>query len=493
MAEPAEHRQYEGDYYAETQHKQEEGLKNFGNEDKTDVSKGIQGRTEQAAAQYSVAQGDQLLQDQATRGDAPAPSSNYAAHDHQALYDMVHTNLDARDIDAKGRVSNKVGNWLADLSNTTKEAATTSGAEWQGAGASQAHGFFQSTATYTAQTASAAQLSSNRYSQQAAAADHAQKSMPKPSGFDQQAEIEKATVQYATGDPAAGAQTMNALAVKQQQAQADHAQAVQVLQGLDNTYHGTATTQPAFAPPPPIDAPDSSTHISSAQPSGGVGPHGSGVGVSGGSSYNSAGGQPGSAVPGSGVPGSGVPGVGTGAGSSYAPPGAGASTGSGTVGGPIGSGGGLRGPGGGGGFGRVSPDALAMGGPAGGAGGGGGETTRSRPGIGTGRSGGGFAGSRVSGGGYKPGEVEEPGKGAGAGKGGAGERLERGATAAANAGKGGKAGEAAAAGTGAGKKKEEDKEHKNKIPTQVDPDEVFEVRPERGPDGEKITPPVIGG
>ncbi|WP_329068177.1 hypothetical protein [Amycolatopsis sp. NBC_01480] len=481
MVEAAEHRQYEADYYTDTQRKQQQSLKNFGAEDKADVSKGIQGRTEQAASQYSVSQGDQLLQGQTTRGDAPTPNANYAAHDHQALYDMVHNDLDAGDIDAKGRVSNKLGNWLADISDAANEATTASGAQWQGAGASQAHGFFQNTATYTAQTASAAQLSSNRYSQQAAAADHAQKSMPKPSGFNQDAEIEKATVQYATGNPAAGAQTMNAVAAKQQQAQADHAQAVQVLQGLDNTYHGTATTQPSFTPPPQIGAPDSSTHISSADSGGGVGTHGSGVGAPGGSSYNPAGGQP----------GGGQPGVGTGgAGSSYTP-GSGASTGAGNIGGPPGGGGGFRGPGGGGGFGRVTPDALAMGGPPGGGGSGGGDITRSRPGIGTGRSGGGFAGSRVSGGGYKPGEVEEPGKGTG--KGAAGERLERGGTAAANAGKAGKAGEGGAAGNAAGKKKEEDKEHKNKIPTQVDPDEVFEVRPERGPDGEKITPPVIGG
>jgi hypothetical protein len=396
---------------------------------------------------------------------------------------MVHTDLDAADIDAKGRVTNDLGNWLSDLSNSVNDATKASGIAWQGDGAAQAHGFFQNTATYTAQTADAAQLSSNRYSQQAAAADYAQKNMPKPSDFNQQAEIEKATVQYATGDPAAGAQTMTAVAAKQQQAAADHDQAVQVLHGLDSTYHGTATTQPAYSAPPQIGAADSSTHISSADAGGGVGTHGSGVGGPGGSSYNPAGGQP----------GGGQPGVGTGAGSSYAPPGAGASTGAGNVGGPPGGGGGFRGPGGGGTFGRFGPETVAMGGPAGGGGGGGGDITRSRPGIGTGRSGGGFAGSRVSGGGYKPGEIEEPGKGNSSGKGGAGERLERGGTAAANAGKGGKPGEAGAGGTGAGKKKDEDKEHKNKIPIQEDPDEVFEIRPERGPDGEKITPPVIGG
>ncbi|WP_329071214.1 hypothetical protein [Amycolatopsis sp. NBC_01480] len=477
----AEHQQSAGDYYAQTQQRLQQNAARFGSEDRPSAEKGITGETQKEASAYSVTQGNQLLEGQTTRDDAPVPGQNYAAASHEDLYNMVHQGLDLEEINDRSRVTNTYGNWLADASNAFRDAANTAGASWQGGAASQANSFFQSTASHTEQTGNAMQLVSNRYSQQSAAADYAQKNMPEPTGFNQQAEINKATTQLSNGDPAGSALTMNNVANKQQQADAAHQHAVQVMQGLDSTYHGTATTQPTYAPPPQIGAPDSSTHISSADSGGGVGTHGSGVGAPGGSSYNPAGGQP----------GGGQPGVGTGgAGSSYTP-GSGASTGAGNIGGPPGGGGGFRGPGGGGGFGRVTPDALAMGGPPGGGGSGGGDITRSRPGIGSGRSGGGFAGSRVSGGGYKPGEVEEPGKGTG--KGAAGERLERGGTAAANAGKVGKAGEGGAAGNAAGKKKEEDKEHKNKIPTQVDPDEVFEVRPERGPDGEKITPPVIGG
>ncbi|WP_432848148.1 hypothetical protein ACQPXB_45280 [Amycolatopsis sp. CA-161197] len=487
MSERAEHREYEADYYSQTHSdlSRKAAPGRFGAEDQQNIRDSVDQHTGQAASNYSVTQGDHLLQGQATRSDAPTPDANYAAHDHQALYDMVHTNMDPRELDARGRVANKLGNWLADVSNSINDAANSSQIEWQGAGASQAHNFFQNTATYAANTANAAQLSSNRYSQQAAAAGHAQTNMPEPVKFDQQAEMAKATQQLSVANPAAAAQTMRDIGAKQQQADAAHQQAVQVMQGLDNTYHETSTTQPQFAPPPPIGGGDDSTHASSAGPGAGLGHSGA---LSGGGNF----GSPGGGVPGGGAPG-GAGGPAGFSGNAYTPPGAGSSTGAGSFGGPGNTGGGFRPPAGGGGFGRLAPDALAFGGGGpGGAGGAGEETLRGgRAGGGTGRPGGGFAGSRVSGGGAtgKPGEGEGPGSGKGAG-----ERLERGATAAANAGKAGKAGAGGAAGAaGAGKKKEEDKEHKNKLPNQEDPDEVFEVRPERGPDGEKITPPVIGG
>ncbi|WP_326566546.1 hypothetical protein VSH64_32405 [Amycolatopsis rhabdoformis] len=481
-----EHREYEADYYAQTHADLSKGAGRFGVEDQRNVREGIDKRTQQSAQDYSVTQGNQLLSNQTTRADAPTPTANYAAYDHSNLYDMVHTNMDVKEIDDRGRVANKIGNWLADISNSANTATAATDVEWQGAAADQAHGFFQKTADYTAQTANAAQLSSNRYSQQAAAADYAQKNMPEPVKFDQQAEMQKATQQLSVADPAAAAQTMNAIAAKQQQADAAHQQAVQVMQGLDNTYHETASTQPAYSPPPRLGGGDDSTHTSSAQPGAGLAGHAGALNTGGGSF----------GAPGGGAPGAGSPGGGGTAGfngNAFTPPGAGSSTGAGAFGGPGGTGGGgFRPPAAGGGFGRLSPDALAFGGGGpGGAGGAGEETLRGgRPGAGGGRAGGGFAGSRVSGGGAAGrggvGEGGESGKGAG-------ERLERGATAAANAGKAGKAGAPGAAGAGGGKKKEEGKEHKNKLPNQEDPDEVFEVRPERGPDGEKITPPVIGG
>ncbi|MEV6445831.1 hypothetical protein [Amycolatopsis sp. NPDC051716] len=485
--EHAEHRQYESDFYAQTQQKLQQNVHHFGAEDQGDARAGVTPQTENQAAQYSVEQGKVLLHNQATRGDAPAPGQNYASSSHEELYGMVHDNMRPADLDDRGRVANKLGNWLADVSNAANDAVSSSEIQWQGPGAAQAHSFFQSTATYTGDTANAAQLSSNRYSQQAAAADYAQKNMPEPTGFNQQAEITKATVQYQAGDVAGATQTMTNVAAKQQQADAAHQQAVQVLQNLDSTYHETASTQPTYTPPPQLGQGDSTsvsgfhgtsgTGFSGTPSVGGTGP---GTGP-GGTSGSFAPGAPGG-TGGTGGPSvtSGPGGPGTPSGTTYVPPGT--STGTGTFSGNSN----FRATPAAGSFGRVTPDGLAMPGTTTGGTSGSGDVTRGK-GIGSGRAGTGFAGSRVSGS-AGTGPKEAPGEGGSKTGSKPGERLERGATAAAAA-KGGKGGSGAAGAAGAGKKKDDDKEHKNKYA--VD-EEVFDLKPERGPDGEKIVKPTIG-
>ncbi|MGW5742997.1 hypothetical protein [Amycolatopsis sp. NPDC003861] len=475
--EHAEHRQYEGDFYAQTQQKLQQNVHHYGAEDQGDARAGVTPQTENQAAQYSVEQGKQLLHNQATRGDAPAPGQNYASSTHEELYGMVHDNMRPQDLDDRGRVANKLGNWLADVSNAANDAVNSSEIQWQGAGAAQAHSFFQNTATYTGDTANAAQLSSNRYSQQAAAADYAQKNMPEPTGFNQQTEIDKATKQYLAGDVTGATQTMNNVAAKQQQADAAHQQAVQVLQGLDSTYHETASTQPTYTPPPQLGQGDS-TSVSGFHGTGSTGFTGTPT-IGGGT-----GGTTGTFVPGgpAGTGGAGVPGGPGGPAPTtpptYVPPGT--SSGTGTFSGNTN----FRAAPAAGTFGRVTPDGLALPGTT--AGGGSttsGDTVRGKS---TGRAGSGFAGSRVSGSAGSPGSSDSAKEGAKTGS-KTGERLERGATAAAAAK--GKGGTGAAAPGAAGKKKEDDKEHKNKYA--VD-DEVFDLKPERGPDGEKVVKPTIG-
>ncbi|MEV6645343.1 hypothetical protein [Amycolatopsis sp. NPDC051371] len=469
MSQPhrAQHHQSEGDYYAATEQK----LQGHGAD--------APGVTQKAASDYSVAQGKLLQEGQNLRGGAPEPEDNYANQPHEVLYDMVHKNMNLEDLNDRSRVANVYGNWLADASNQFRDAATAAGGSWQGPAADQANGFFQSTAGHTEQTGNAMQLASNHYSQQSAAAHYAKTNMPEPTGFNQQAELDKAKQQYNSGDLIGMSGTMAGIQAKQQQSDAAHQQAVQVLQNLDGTYHETASSQPTYAPPPQLGGNDStsvsgfhgtsSTGFTGTPTIGGTGPGGtSGSYVPGGTT------PPGVTPPGATPPNFVQPGTTSGIG------------GTGFGGGNTG----FRGGPAAGGFGRMTPDGLAMPGTAGG-GTGGGDITRSKPGIGSGRAGTGFAGSRVSGGGYTgdPKEAAGEGKAAGAGKTGKapGERLERGATAAAAAkGKGSGAG---AAGAGAGKKKEDDKEHKNKYAVDED---VFDLKPERGPDGEKIVKPTIG-
>ncbi|SEF36674.1 hypothetical protein SAMN05421837_11195 [Amycolatopsis pretoriensis] len=468
MSQPhrAQHRQSEGDYYAETSQK----LQGHGSDG--------QRATQQAASDYSVAQGKLLQQGQSLRGDSPAPGENYANSPHEVLYDMVHKDLDIEGINDRSRVANVYGNWLADASNQFRDAATAAGGSWQGPAAEQANGFFQNTASHTEQTGDAMQLVSNHYSQQSAAAHYAKTNMPEPTGFDQQAELDKAKQQYNSGNLIGMSSTMAGIQAKQQQADAAHQQAVQVLQNLDGTYHETASSQPTYAPPPQLGNGDStsvsgfhgtsSTSFTGTPTIGGTGPGGtSGTYIPGGTT------PPGVAPPGTTPPSFVQPGTTSGVGGTNF-------TGGNTN---------FRATPAASGFPRMTPDGLAI--PPGTPGGStGGDTVRGKSGVG--RAGSGFAGSRVSGGGLTgaPKEAAGEGKAAGAGKTGGkapGERLERGATAAAAAkGKGATAG---AAGAGAGKKKEDDKEHKNKFAVDED---VFDLKPERGPDGEKIVKPTIG-
>ncbi|WP_284750224.1 hypothetical protein [Amycolatopsis sp. RTGN1] len=460
MSQPhrAQHRQSEGDYYAETAQKLQ------------GHSADGQRVTQQAASDYSVAQGKLLQEGQTLRSGAPAPNENYANQPHEVLYDMIHKNLNLEDLNERSRVANTYGNWLADASNQFRDAATASGGSWQGPAADQANGFFQSTAGHTEQTGSAMQLASNHYSQQSAAASYAKNNMPEPTGFNQQAELDKAKQQYNSGDLIGMSGTMAGIQAKQQQADAAHQQAVQVLQNLDGTYHETASSQPTYAPPPQLGSDStsvsgfhgtSSTSFTGTPTIGGTGPGGtSGSYVPGGTT------PPGVTPPGTTPPNFVQPGTTSGIG--------GTNFGGGNTG--------LRGGPAPSAFPRMTPDGLAMPGTTSGTSGGG-DITRGKSGAG--RAGAGFAGSRVSGGGLTGGPKES--ESAKTGGKAPGERLERGATAAAAAkGKGSGAG---AAGAGAGKKKEDDKEHKNKYAVDED---VFDLKPERGPDGEKIVKPTIG-
>ena len=471
MSQPhrAQHRESEGDYYAETAQKLQ------GNSD-------AQRLTQKAASDYSVAQGKLLQEGQTLRGGSPAPAENYANSPHEVLYDMVHKDLDIESINDRSRVANVYGNWLADASNQFRDAATAAGGAWQGPAADQASTFFQSTASHTEQTGNAMQLVSNHYSQQSAAAHYAKTNMPEPTGFDQQAELDKARRQYESGDLVGMSGTMDGIQAKQQQADAAHQQAVQVLQNLDSTYHETASSQPTYAPPPQLGQGDSTSAS---------GFHGGGIGGTGGVGGTPAtggltgpGGTSGTYVPGGATPpGTTPPGTTP---PSFVPPGT--TSGTGTFSGNTN----FRAAPAASGFSRITPDGLAMtGNPGVGRGGGSEDITRGKPGIGSGRAGTGFAGSRVSGsaGGAPKETPGEGGKGAGKSTGKAsGERLERGATAAAAA-KGKAGGQGAAGAAGAGKKKEDDQEHKNKYGVDED---VYDLKPDEGPDGEKIMRPTIG-
>jgi hypothetical protein len=433
---------------------------------------------EQAAGDYSRAEEQQLKQGQAIRGDAPGPNADYIGNTHQELFDMVNLDLDTQSADARGEVANDMGNWLRDVHDQAVKATQTESASWQGPAAAQAHGFVNSTAAWADGAANASWLASNRYSQQAAAAQGAKNAMPPPSNFDQAAEMNKARQQIESGDLGGFVQTQVGISEKQASAQQAHEQAAQVLHTMDSTYHDTAATQPSFAPPPSVSGGTSVSGFN-APPSGpgGSGPYSGGGPVSG---------------PGGGPTGGPVSG-------GYVPPGLsgpGPSSGSGQFPGqyPGNYQGGAPGNVPRSGFSGTSIAGALGGGPTGSAGGG--DITRNPSGRG-GAPRTNFAGGRVSGGGYMPkdgagGRLGEEGKTAGKGSGSGSVGAKEGAIGRGGATASGKAGAGGApgAGAGGGKGKEEDEGHKRKY---GETEDHFNMKLTEGPGGEKVVPPVIGG
>ncbi|MDT7725350.1 MAG: hypothetical protein QOI21_1926 [Actinomycetota bacterium] len=473
-----DHRDYEAAVYSRVEQAAKPG------DSPDDWTPQSQRMAEDFAGAYSIAEEQRLKQGQEMRGDAPGPNAEYLANTHQALFDMVNVDLDVSSIDARGQAINDIGEWLKSVRAQAETAAAAEGASWQGPAAEQAHGFVNSTAAWADNAGQATWLAANRYSQQAAAADHAKNAMPAPTNFDQAAEMDKARQQMQSGTPAGlvgGLLAQQEIAQKQAQAQQAHEEAARVMHGLDTTYYATASTQPSFAPPPELGAShggDESTKVSGFTPPP-SGPGGTGS-FPGGGAVGGPGGGPVGGPSSFAQPGLSGPGSTSGAGQ-YPGQFAGSNPGGGS--GSVPRPGGLPG----------TSIASALGGAVGGRPGGGGDITRSPSGRG-GAPRTNFAGGRVSGGGLVPkegaagGRLGEAGKGSGAGNVG----PKEGAVGRGGAAASGKAGAAGAHGAGAGGgkgKQEDDAEHKRKY---GETEDHFDVTLSEGPDGEKVVPPVIG-
>ncbi|HEX4704840.1 MAG TPA: hypothetical protein VH352_22115 [Pseudonocardiaceae bacterium] len=474
-------------------------------------------------------------------GTRPAPSvggSNYMSYSHDALYNMVNTNLNAGQVGDAGRAWNNISNSLVNASKALNSGTTSTESSWTGNAADAARTFHTGVSNWTAGSSESAQLASDTMYNQSLAAQGVQAGVPKPVPYSFANEL---TDFFTAPNPAAGMNTINTKLAAQQAA---HQQAATAVQSYDSTLGQSAGKMPAVTSPPSFN-PNSGGKSGP----GSGGPGSGGTGGSGGGSGPTAPTGGGGSGPGGSGPGHGggtggggafpgapnFPGSGGGSGSGSGSGGSGGTgTGPGGImpGGPItstdpswtnpagpgGPGGGAGGfPGGGTGPGGTGTDPGGFGGGGmpiggfpgggfGGAGGGAGGGSGGGSGLGRGGAGGGFgggaggsgAGSGFGGkGGFGPG-----GSGAGAGdasSAAAGGRSAAGAAAAEDsalgrgiAGARGAGGEPGAgggmgAGAGRGQRGKEDEEHKRaSFLVEADPDSIF------GTD-ERTAPPVIGG
>lgn len=442
---------------------------------------------------YHVSQFATLRKNQEMRSDAPMSEQRYAGHSHEELHGMVNENMDKDTADTAGEIAAEIGNWLADVSTKMRNAIKQQQVEWQGEAADKARGLFTANAEWSDGTSEAAWLVANRYQEQSQTAATARSEMPEPTHFDQQEEMQKVKEQFASGDLGGAVDTLNSIPKKQQEADEKHQEAVRVMQNMDQGYHQTATTQPAFSPPPePAEA--SSTGTSSA----GYVPAGSG----GGTSPVSVGGGGSAATPSMGAPSGGGSSVTSAPSTGGNAPGTSSGSYSGT--GPVRSGSPVGNTGTPGSASPSTSTARPGGAAAMPPGGGnlrnvGSET--SRPGLGrsgnssTARPGSSSAAPRATGNTAGGGERSAAGRATGSEPGTSKGPVARGGAAAARtsdpSSTSGRPMAGAPGGRGGGG--DDDNDHERKYEFGEDPDEIFGDDVEYTEDGHRIVPPVIGG
>ncbi|NIH85389.1 hypothetical protein [Amycolatopsis granulosa] len=418
--------------------------------------------------------------------DGLAPSDmRYESMPHQQLAEMVKASS-PEEVDEQGVIVNDLGNAFGEMSTALRQGVAKEQAGWQGNGASSAFGYFTTLAGWADTSRDAAFLSANRYSQTSAALVDARNKMPEPAGRTVEESVATARRQLVGGDWEAASATMNDMqnqAALQHQAQQ---QAAAVLAQRDVMLHSGGSTQPVYATPTAPagtgqrTAPQfpSDDHTVAAH-AGGVGP----MGAPTGTVRTTAGiAPPSTALPsGAGsatgaVPPGGWADAGGGWGRSPAPTVPGSST-------AASAGAGMM---------PVAPGQAEQ------------NRTAPRPGSGGGRTGsspygGGGGGGRAAGGaggrlGGAAGAERAPGRRAGIGEPGARAAAE--SAGSGRAGAAGKAGTSGAPGVGpaGGKKKDEDKDHERAAYLlEDDPDSIFGLDGATDENGNRISPPVIGG
>ncbi|AIJ21081.1 hypothetical protein [Amycolatopsis methanolica] len=465
-------RRYESEVYAETAGKS--AGKFFGPD------------AEQVAGDYSVKSGQVYTRKLQAEGggyrDGLAPSDRlYERVPHETLKTMVTEGVSPEEVDEQGIIVNDLGNAFGEMASALRQGVAKEQAGWQGDGANTAFGYFNTLATWADSSKDAAFLSANRYSQTSAALSQARNSMPEPAGKSVDQSIAAARQQLASGDWEGASATMNDMqnqAALQHQAQQE---AAAVLAQRDVMLHAGGSTQPVYATPttqPDTGAATSPTFAANdnttASSSGGVGPMG---GAPGGVRTTGSIAPPTTPLPGIGTTtgASPTPGFTDNAGgwgrspASTVPGSTGLSAGAGMM--PVAPGQGDQT--------RTSPR------PGSGSGGRAGAVPRA--GVG-GRAAGGGAAGRLGAG------QEAAGRKAGIGEPGA-----RAAAESANSGRAGAAGKAGAsgshlAGPAGNSKKDEDKDHERPAYLlEDDPDSIFGHEGGTDENGNRISPPVIGG
>jgi len=219
-----------------------------------------------AAAQqpgFVDAQGE-WLQVQATFMDMPGmPSPRYLAFSHEELKSMVEQRNNPGQVGELGAAWHDIGASFVEFDAALWKALLASQQHWTGATADRARAVTADIGTWFATAGRHAQLAGNRLAGQAEVAAWARDTMPKPVGSDRLTELQAAGQQT---DPLAFPAAMGAVESQERARRDAHHQAAMIVEQYDRRMAEYGATMPAFDPPPPPGAADSSPTGWSAAP-----------------------------------------------------------------------------------------------------------------------------------------------------------------------------------------------------------------------------------
>ncbi|MEU3274034.1 hypothetical protein ABZ639_24620 [Saccharomonospora sp. NPDC006951] len=389
---------------------------------------------------------------------------DYEGHDHVSMAQYLSTNLDPQEVSDISDAYHELHVAFREFAEDMKNAVSASQHEWEGDGAANAHGYFDSLSAWADGNSRNAQLASEVMYQQSEAAVTAKNSMPEEVPFDWDTEMEKWD-----GNAFSLFENIDNSMETFERSREAHLGAAEVMTQYDGDLYTAASKQPVFAEPPTFGSQgghgdvlknpggDESTGTSgysgNGVPGGGT-PSGGAHSVPSGSA--SPGGVPGGLIPGGGTGPSGYPAPGTRP-SGYRPPASsvpGADRSRANTPGFAGMG------------------AVPAGGMSGGPGGIPGYNGKAGGGFGPGGTPGAGGGSGAVPGAAKPGAVP-------------GAAVPAGAAGAAGRGGLGPMGGMGSAGRGGGKGGEDDEHQRPTYLVEGDPDDVFGTN-------QRTAPPVIG-
>lgn len=174
-------------------------------------------------------------------------TGNWAAASPQQLYDAVHVNTDPSQCYVHADQWTRLGADMSDQTSLMVNQVHGSAAGWQGSAADAARSALSRLATWSQQTSSAVGAVGQRLHSQADIVATAQANMPQPVQVDVNQILNQG---LASGGVAGLNAAVQDVKVRVDQANAAHAQAVQVMTTMESSSRQIDGNVPTFVPPP---------------------------------------------------------------------------------------------------------------------------------------------------------------------------------------------------------------------------------------------------